>query len=357
MTRTFELHRDRDISGVSGTGIVADGCVWPDGAVSIRWRGDYPSTVSWNSVADAEHVHGHGGATRIVWAGAVPDRDCPACEAGIPHTEHCPTPETHNWGCGCPTDTARQDSVRTVPDTSRTPDTGKDIGHEFRDHLGVLLSRVRRGVQSPAEADLLAGHVEHLMRSLDQTAARVATLEHVAAGNKRHVQLIVPDLQRAEATLARVRAHLAELRRHQADAHPSERMECAMCGTDPADDLARALAGPAAGQVTDSSTTLPAAPTPEFIEQFARALAGAECLNPRRSTAAWGDLTDTHRDRYRQQARRICTPPVAHPSEEQQASGTEGVDESAAGRCGQHPGAPVIGGMCGGWTAYPADMR
>jgi hypothetical protein len=19
-------------------------------------------------------------------------------------TEHCPTPETHNWGCGCPTD-------------------------------------------------------------------------------------------------------------------------------------------------------------------------------------------------------------------------------------------------------------
>ncbi|MEE4419580.1 hypothetical protein [Streptomyces bugieae] len=34
------------------------------------------------------------------------NRDCPACEAGIPHTEHCPTPETHNWGCGCPTDEA-----------------------------------------------------------------------------------------------------------------------------------------------------------------------------------------------------------------------------------------------------------
>jgi len=32
------------------------------------------------------------------------DTDCPACEAGIEHIEHCPTPETHNWGCGCPTD-------------------------------------------------------------------------------------------------------------------------------------------------------------------------------------------------------------------------------------------------------------
>ncbi|UNZ20594.1 hypothetical protein [Streptomyces sp. 891-h] len=32
--------------------------------------------------------------------------DCPACDAGLDHDEHCPTPETHNWGCGCPTDQA-----------------------------------------------------------------------------------------------------------------------------------------------------------------------------------------------------------------------------------------------------------
>lgn len=31
---------------------------------------------------------------------------CAACEAGIAHTEHCPTPESHNAGCGCPTDQA-----------------------------------------------------------------------------------------------------------------------------------------------------------------------------------------------------------------------------------------------------------
>lgn len=44
---------------------------------------------------------------------------------------------------------------------------------------------------------------------LDQLYARIATLEHVAAGNKRHVQLIVPDLQ---AALAR-----AEQAEHERD--------------------------------------------------------------------------------------------------------------------------------------------
>lgn len=44
---------------------------------------------------------------------------------------------------------------------------------------------------------------------LDALYARIATLEHVAASNKRHVQAIVPGLERAEAAIARVRA-LAE---------------------------------------------------------------------------------------------------------------------------------------------------
>lgn len=43
-------------------------------------------------------------------------RDCPACEVGIEHDVHCPTPESHNWGCGCRTDERpaadRQESER-----------------------------------------------------------------------------------------------------------------------------------------------------------------------------------------------------------------------------------------------------
>lgn len=64
--RRFHLLRHQDISGVSGTGIVADGIVWPDGTASLRWRGDRPSTVHWDRIADAKAVHGHGGATEIV---------------------------------------------------------------------------------------------------------------------------------------------------------------------------------------------------------------------------------------------------------------------------------------------------
>jgi hypothetical protein len=56
---------------------------------------------------------------------------------------------------------------------------------------------------------------------LDALYDRIATLEAVAAGNKRHVQLIVPDLERAEAErdgAYRERAHLVA---HLAAIHPS----------------------------------------------------------------------------------------------------------------------------------------
>ncbi|WP_327377975.1 hypothetical protein OG393_30855 [Streptomyces sp. NBC_01216] len=65
--RRFYLHRTTDNTGVSGTGRVADGILWTDGTVSIRWLGERPSTVFWNSIHNALHVHGHGGATRVVW--------------------------------------------------------------------------------------------------------------------------------------------------------------------------------------------------------------------------------------------------------------------------------------------------
>lgn len=71
--RVFQLVREQDITGVSGTGVVADGALWPDGSVSIRWRGDRPSIVFWHDLAAAEAVHGHGGATRFVWADDVAD--------------------------------------------------------------------------------------------------------------------------------------------------------------------------------------------------------------------------------------------------------------------------------------------
>lgn len=65
----FILMRTTDVSGVSGTGIVADGVAFPDGTVALRWRGGNPTSVVFhdNGVASVEAIHGHGGATRLVW--------------------------------------------------------------------------------------------------------------------------------------------------------------------------------------------------------------------------------------------------------------------------------------------------
>lgn len=68
IARPFWLQRNHDVSGVSGIGIVAHGALWPDGTASVRWVGARPSTVFWDSMGDAEAVHGHGGHTCIVFA-------------------------------------------------------------------------------------------------------------------------------------------------------------------------------------------------------------------------------------------------------------------------------------------------
>lgn len=65
--QTFELVRYTDISGVSGTGIVAEGCVFTDGSVALRWHGENPSTAVWPDLDSILAVHGHCGATVVRW--------------------------------------------------------------------------------------------------------------------------------------------------------------------------------------------------------------------------------------------------------------------------------------------------
>jgi len=65
--KTFRLLRERDVSGVSGTGVVAEGVQFTDGTVAIRWLTERASTVIWANLDDAMAIHGHGGDTRVVW--------------------------------------------------------------------------------------------------------------------------------------------------------------------------------------------------------------------------------------------------------------------------------------------------
>lgn len=68
--RRFQLVRDEDVSGVSGTGVVAEGVAFSgDGPVALRWLSEWPTSVVFHDrgVESLEAVHVHQGRTRIVW--------------------------------------------------------------------------------------------------------------------------------------------------------------------------------------------------------------------------------------------------------------------------------------------------
>jgi hypothetical protein len=65
--RRFHLHRTEDETGTSGTGIVAEGCVFTDGNVALRWLSTTPSWILHTSLENMEKVHGHNGKTKIIW--------------------------------------------------------------------------------------------------------------------------------------------------------------------------------------------------------------------------------------------------------------------------------------------------
>jgi hypothetical protein len=65
---TFQLWRDVDESGVSGTGRVAVGVYFPATEHCVLEWLVKPHTMGiYNSLADLIKVHGHGGKTRVIW--------------------------------------------------------------------------------------------------------------------------------------------------------------------------------------------------------------------------------------------------------------------------------------------------
>jgi hypothetical protein len=65
--RRFELVRHADPSGVSGTGVVANGIQFTDGVVVLRWTCSRPATSVWDNLDDLITVHGHNGRTVVRW--------------------------------------------------------------------------------------------------------------------------------------------------------------------------------------------------------------------------------------------------------------------------------------------------
>jgi len=68
MTRRLHLDRKQDVSGVSGiSNNIASGVVFDDGQVVIHWNTAHASIAIYRSISDLETIHGHNGATIIVF--------------------------------------------------------------------------------------------------------------------------------------------------------------------------------------------------------------------------------------------------------------------------------------------------
>ena len=67
--RRFVLQRETDVTGISGTGIVAEGVEFSSGVVSLMWLGAWPTSVVFHDkgIESVQAIHGHNGATKIVW--------------------------------------------------------------------------------------------------------------------------------------------------------------------------------------------------------------------------------------------------------------------------------------------------
>lgn len=64
-TRRFVLRRVTDVSGVSGTGVVAEGIQFTNGWCALTWLTPATSCGVYPNLVELERIHGHNGATVV----------------------------------------------------------------------------------------------------------------------------------------------------------------------------------------------------------------------------------------------------------------------------------------------------
>jgi hypothetical protein len=158
MPRTFELVRHRDLSGVSGTGVVAEGCVFTDGSVALRWRGNNPATAVWPDLESVLAVHGHHGATEVHWLEGwtepSPPPDPPELRGRPPLGERGARP--------------LQDFYSASPETPTLP--GADSNTIFGEHLDATPSETSPTVLDASHSVLDGPTILPRLAGLDYAA-------------------------------------------------------------------------------------------------------------------------------------------------------------------------------------------
>lgn len=65
--RAFKLIRTEDVSGVSGTGEIAEGVEFENGQVALHWLSQYDTIGIYANLHNVEKIHGHDGRTKVTW--------------------------------------------------------------------------------------------------------------------------------------------------------------------------------------------------------------------------------------------------------------------------------------------------
>lgn len=70
--RRFYLYRKEDPTGISGTGIIAEGVCFSDWSCHISWLTTHKSEGRYPNPDEMMKIHGHDGATDIFWVDEEP---------------------------------------------------------------------------------------------------------------------------------------------------------------------------------------------------------------------------------------------------------------------------------------------
>ncbi|MBL7491784.1 hypothetical protein I6A60_22800 [Frankia sp. AgB1.9] len=124
--RRFQLERDVDVSGVSGTGAVAYGAQSPDGTCVLWWASGLESTTIYPNMDTLLAVHGHGGMTRAIyidpesWDGA-PGAGVDGGGDAADRLASPAAPACHGTGAGGPADAAEHEAPLAEPELDEEP--------------------------------------------------------------------------------------------------------------------------------------------------------------------------------------------------------------------------------------------
>lgn len=91
--RRFRLDRKEDITGRSGTGCVAQGVVFSDGTVVMRWMTERRTMAFYQCLEDLEFIHLHHGDSSLRWEDPI----CWQCSASLEYHERA---GSHCFACG-----------------------------------------------------------------------------------------------------------------------------------------------------------------------------------------------------------------------------------------------------------------